>query len=289
MLRHSWPYARDGLSGLKNGRHAVVNASFILHGAYAIANPIGISVGAVLALVLMVYRHMDRKRDRYIKHNKALLAAINSEKDNAASLSHHDIKRQSQGVTIAMYLAAGFNGVTDGMYLFVFPIFIFCIAGAASALTAGAPLIIAIVLISLHTIISTYSRVKEEKQKQRMLNNSIKACEKALQADACAVQPEAEKISANTPPTNLNPASTNIGFFTALKKNKWTAYRGFLSGAKNIKAIFDRVKRIIALTVIAIPLLAIAALGYFIYGSYLLIQNVTSAFNKQSARVSPSM
>jgi len=61
-----WSYLRDGASGLKNGRHAVINsgsmAKQFVHQSCHVLNPIGIAIGVVLAINLFWYRRMNNKR-----------------------------------------------------------------------------------------------------------------------------------------------------------------------------------------------------------------------------------
>lgn len=173
-----WPYVRDFLSGLKNGRHAVVNLGFLLQHAttapvYAICNPVGIAVGALLCLNLVMLRSMNQKRQEAIKQNEKLLMILQTQGQSVLT-SGQTIIRHTMGKKSLNYLMVTFDGLTDGMYLFGC---LFTLVGLGlSALSCGAPLIIAAVGIASYTVLSLISKWHEEYEKQKGLDKSVDAC-----------------------------------------------------------------------------------------------------------------
>ncbi len=172
-----WPYFRDLLSGLKNGRHAFINVFFIVHafsqsGSYHLFNPIGIAVGCVLAPALIAYRRLDYKRNDMIIYNETIIKRLAKEQ-KYNPVTYHELipKRRSDKFDLGMLFLAGFNGLTDGSYLFS------CITlvigfGILNTVTMGTPLIVITALLTLYAVASMICKVYEEYQKQRDLSRS---------------------------------------------------------------------------------------------------------------------
>lgn len=176
-MQRLWPYFRDSLSGLKNGRHAFINLFFIAHAfgqssSYHLFNPIGIAVGCALAPALIIYRKLDYKRNDMIIHNEMIIKKLAREK-TYTPLTYHELisKKRSDKLDTAMLFLAGFNGLTDGSYLFS------CITlvigfGILNGITMGTPLIVVTTLLTLYAVASIICKVYEEYQKQRDLSRS---------------------------------------------------------------------------------------------------------------------
>ena len=156
-----WPYFRDGFSGLKNGNHAYMTSaslSSVFHPIRSrLGNPVGIVLGVLLAINLIWYRRMDHQRQEAMARYQAMI-------DNN---ERHQVKPPSHCKRGLCYGSAFFDGSTDGVYLSGCVIGILALCHV-SVLTCGAPIIVAMVLISLWTLASIISKsfIEHEKQKK---------------------------------------------------------------------------------------------------------------------------
>ncbi len=271
----SWPYFRDFISGMKNGRHAVVDAGFLIqHGAhhliYSLTNPVGIVIGVLLAFNLVWYRRMNNNRNLAIQYNHILTKTITS---------YDEIKRHSTCQKSLNYISSGFDGLTDGMYLFGC---LFLLIGlGVSTLSAGAPLIAAIIVISIITISSFISKMHNEYEAQKELTCSELQCEIALleqqpksTKQLTEKQLELQQLS--------NPIKTSDLSF--IGKSMFFVGRATLSGAKNATAAIKSIQAFISNALTCMILGVVGIVCSVFYSIYLAIKTAC----RQLAKIPPA-
>ncbi len=175
-----WPYFRDGFSGLKNGHHAYATStalgSALGHISLHLINPVGIGVGVLLAVVLLWRRYINQKRDKAIRYNIECAQKIKEGKNSPLDVLLEEpnfLKR------VLYYLAALFDGLTDGLYLFGC-VASLCLVFHLNVFSLGVPLIIATVLLLVWTAMSVIARMMEEHDRQCQLDQSINLVNNAL-------------------------------------------------------------------------------------------------------------
>lgn len=192
-MQKLYKYVRDVLSGVKNGRHAVVNTYFIAlhlsiithHAAhiahYAAVNPYAIAIGLLLAPALIHYRWIDSERNQMLDTNNETMehilrfqefgeTDINTFFASRRVIEQHSVRKEAYMMTLSV-----FNGITDGPYMFgALMLVIGGVAGfgGISAVTCGAPVIALLVLLSVYTALTVISSVYTERQRQRKLQQS---------------------------------------------------------------------------------------------------------------------
>ena len=248
-LAVSWPYFRDLLSGLKNGRHACVNISFILQhfvrmNLYHFINPIGIGVGLLLATILVAYRHMQNKRNESIDQNEMLLEQIKKQHLIGNSI-RNKIHSHSNMKNYLHLMYAGFDGLTDGIYLY--GCLLILMGLGVNSILCGIPLTTTLVVISIITLISFINKLHIEYDAQNQLQLSALRCERQLLKNELEQQPLLKKTTGDNYTLNdtqkklteinalIERKSTLTYLDTASYRSKFLFYswRGMLSGAKN--------------------------------------------------------
>jgi len=178
FVRKNFPYFRAGLSGIKNGRNAVVNVGLLLSTtAYHFANPIGIAVGALLAANLIWYRHMDQKRLQMNEANDAVIEMLKSLECKKVdddtefvgflailTIEMQKIVKQSKHKSRFAYVSAIFDGLTDGVYLYGC---LFLVLSLGLVSFPPALLAVAIAVIAVVTVLALINKVVDEHQKQQ--------------------------------------------------------------------------------------------------------------------------
>jgi hypothetical protein len=182
----AYKYIRDTLSGIKNGRHAVVDNYFLIssitHLSYHLWNPAGIAIGLALAPALVTYRKLDSRRNEMIAHNDSIVDAIvrESEYDMKAIASEpmpmDDPRARSAGVDATMVGLSVFNGITDGPYMLgaalksIGGIFGWGGLAAVGGATLGKGLL---ALISAYTVLSMASSIFIEVDRQKKHRQNV--------------------------------------------------------------------------------------------------------------------
>lgn len=160
-----WPQWRKGLSGVKNGRHATVNAGFIVDhlaksSGYHCYNPIGIGIGVLTAFVMCHYHALNAERETlHAKHFESVVAL---EDDPVA------VQPPVYQMGIFRYLCRGYavlDGAVDGGYLFGCLLLLFHF-GLATALTGGLPLYFVTAGILIYTAVSVICKYQAERDMQ---------------------------------------------------------------------------------------------------------------------------
>ena len=280
LMMITWPYVRDTLSGLKNGRHAVINTSGLIshlsQGAvYHTVNPIGIGIGVLLAINLIYYRRMNKQRDSMIQANQALLQSICDKHLIDDSIAFR-IKKYSATQRTLHYLSASFHGLTDGMYLYGC---LFVLIGlGVTTLTGGAPFIAACIAISLITLCSWVTRVEEEYQAQKELRLSQLDCHIALTENKIIDNPtnttltekilnlQQQKASYNAPPCSCAAKPPLL-----IRHGIFYVGRGLISGAKNANAAINSIKACLSNWAINAVLSVVAITTSVLYAGYLAL------------------
>ena len=233
-MQKLYKYARDILSGVKNGRHAIINLYFISlhlsiiahHAAhiahYGAVNPYAIAIGLALAPALVHYRWIDSQRNKMLDTNnetmeKLLLFTECNNTDDETYLTSYRAPKEHGPLTEAYMLALSvFNGVTDGPYMFGAMILV--IGGIAgfgglNAITCGAPVIALLVVLSIYTALTVISSVYTERQRQHKLQQSaaelkieqkITTVQSLFNAYKKIIQPSANTDPLKTPSQNEN-------------------------------------------------------------------------------------
>lgn len=159
-----WPYIRSALSGLKNGRKAVVSTAFIAQAFahstrfYKWANPIGIGIGLVCMANALWLRRMEEERESSIRANQATVEKIQAEnlEDRPIAIRHSRLKQT------AICSAVFGDGLTDGIYLYAC---LFGVIGLSTAVFPPALLIVATVTVVVLTTFSIISKLNAEYKK----------------------------------------------------------------------------------------------------------------------------
>jgi hypothetical protein len=170
-----WPYVRSALSGLKNGRKAVVSTAFIAQAFahstrfYRWANPIGVGVGLLCMANAIWLRRMEEERDSFIKENQNMVVNLNKIKDltdlgeRPTALRHNRLKQS------AICTAVFGDGLTDGIYLYAC---LFGVVGLSTVVFPPALLIAATVTVVVLTTVSIISKLHAEYKKSCELEQS---------------------------------------------------------------------------------------------------------------------
>lgn len=164
-LAWAYPYMRDLLSGLKNGRHALLNPTqLITTNFYGFFNPIGIALGVFLAVNLILIRRINENRKEKNKANIDLLNSPNAietltaDQFNATQYSTLDKSRNYAMVVV--------DAVTDGFYLYGNLVLAFALFGVTfSTAGIGGGVILGVAL--LITLSSLASKISQERKEQR--------------------------------------------------------------------------------------------------------------------------
>ena len=172
-----WPFFRNILSGLKNGRHAFMNVYFLMShlghvGAYHMFNPIGIAVGAALAPILIAYRKLDNNRTKMISENQEIIKAIAAGTYDGADAQTHGVATNRMMIGFAAV-----DGLTDGSYMFGCLMLIlhgisFLGVAGLSTVTGGAPIIAYAVALSVYSVLSMVCKIDDEIKRQEALKRS---------------------------------------------------------------------------------------------------------------------
>lgn len=305
MIVVYWPYIRDALRGLKNGHHAVVNVASLTQSlahcaVAAIASPTAIVFGGLLAVNFIYYRRMNKQRSDGKQANKDLFSQIKAERlttdtNQAPIFRHSNQKRQFN------YVSAGFDGLLDGLYLYGCLMVLLTLG--VSGLTGGAPLILALVLISAYGFTSFVSRLHDEYEKQNQLEASALACEiallkneeKKLEAELGGLQEASPNplLTAEqcelTPERSLRAAITEKQIAIQAKQDAYDALtlppddsnktelgkcvfymgRGCLSGVKNAKAAIFSVALMCNNAIATAVFAVVSVVACVLYGAYL--------------------
>lgn len=193
-----YPHVRNILSDIKNPRHMIVNWYFIIHGfthvgAYGVFNPIGLALGGIVMLGMIFYRRMLSRRERYKKENFDLAKTILAEN----KIEHLDqlgkkIKRMKLHERVGGYAAACINGVVDGAY--IMGCFFALITLGLSGLSCGAPLIAAVICVTIFTVLFAANHLCKEHEKQRQHNLSVKECDFAIEIKKAFITEELKTL-----------------------------------------------------------------------------------------------
>ncbi len=165
FFKLTYPYLRDMLSALKNGRHAILNSYLLFTTqSYQLIHPIAIACGVLLFPILFYIRRMNEIRKHRHQGNLTLLETIKNNPqiviDNFDNTQYQDWQR---GVN---YLCVAINGLTDGSYLYGNAILIALLVGATIP-TSGIAWIICLVTVFSIAILSCAAKVIEEYERQR--------------------------------------------------------------------------------------------------------------------------
>lgn len=230
-----YKYVRDTLSGLKNGRHAVLNVYFpvnnfvgythhahgLLHAThhvmlhtlgYHLMNPIAIGVGAALAPALIYHRYASKQRSKRIDTNKERIRRLVLSDEYNIPLDENvdvnNVERSSAHHKALMMGLSVFDGLTDGPYMFGALVLL---AGGFAAGTAGfsglcaigggVPLLIVMAALATYTACSVITAMRKERQKQ--LEDDKYADELEIALTERNIN-ELEKRSQNAPSEELN-------------------------------------------------------------------------------------
>jgi hypothetical protein len=173
FLTWSWPYVRDSLSGVKNGRHAVVNSTALLQQKIAYNR----------------YRLMNKH-----KH---------------PTEAWEPLKTDSIGIRYAGFAAAFLDGITDGLYLYGCLMVLAHLSVVAFPPTL---LIVATIIISVFTVVSLVAKLHHEHLEQQALINSARATEEDMKSAGSAQPISAPWIAVRCIISGLKNANAAITY-----------------------------------------------------------------------------
>lgn len=267
-----WPYVRGALSGLKNGRTAVISTIFIMQALahttklYAWANPIGIGVGVICMANAIWLRKMDEERDGFIEKNKKTMAKIQAATTIDTLGEPPVVYTRSALRQGAIYAGVFGDGLTDGIYLYAC---LFLVIGLSTVVFPPAVLIAAVVTVAVMTVFSVISKLYDEHKKACVLELS------ALQPQIAYLEKKKElnngKLSTEEE-AKLASLSKRRDELSVKEDNKsllFFAFRQAVMGFKNASAAGAV---LLLIPVIGIPAKILFYLGLFagaLYAAYL--------------------
>jgi hypothetical protein len=275
-----WPYVRSGLSGLKNGRKAVVSTTFIAQAFahstrfYRWANPIGIGVGLLCMANAIWLRRMEEERDSFIKKNQTMVEKSNKIEASKALEVRPTALRHSRLKQSAICTAVFGDGLTDGVYLYAC---LFGVIGLSTVVFPPALLIAATVTVVVITILSVISKQHAEYKKSCELELS------AVNVDIAYLEKKKELI----PGQFSQEESTELGSLkekksklseTVYSDNKsflFSAGRQTVMGFKNAAAAGAVLLMIPGVALVAETSFILAKVAGFFYALYLANEEVT--------------
>ena len=276
-ISERYALVRAGLSGLKNGRHAVVNIGLLAHmSGYGSFNPIGIACGLVLAANDVSYQRRCRVREQKRLQNCRLSARLAANEISATS--DLDIYRLSRKHSALGYLQSGFSGLCDGGYMAGCLLTLIWLGVGVA--TGGVSVIISAAIIGCYTLCSFVTKLHDEYEKQRDIEKSADEAELAELRQRHAPELE-EKQALFKRKYELPPQS-----FVAKTCTK--VGRALVTGMKNTRAAFKVIGLAFTVAVGAALALGLVVGFGWIYACYLgykAYQNSNANHTNQCADV----
>ena len=274
-----WPYVRSALSGLKNGRKAVVSTAFIAQAFahstrfYIWANPIGVGVGLLCMANAIWLRRMEEERGSFIKENEAMGENLNKIEDSNDLEIRPTAIRHSRLKKSAICTAVFGDGLTDGIYLYAC---LFGVIGLSTVVFPPALLLAATVTVTVITTLSIISKLYAEYKRSRALelsavNVDIAYLEKkqSLNSDGLNQEERAELDYLKKKQSKLTQIvdSDNKSFL-------YSASRQTVMGFKNAAAAGAVLLMIPGIDIIAETSFILAKVAGFFYALYLASEEV---------------
>ncbi len=286
-----WPYVRSALSGLKNGRKAVVSTAFIAQAFahstrfYRWANPIGIAVGLLCMANAIWLRRMEEERDSFIKENQTRVENLNKIEDLKGLGERPTALRHSRLKQSAICTAVFGDGLTDGIYLYAC---LFGVIGLSTMVFPPALLIAATVTVVALTTLSIISKLHAEHkkscalelsavnvdiaylEKKKNLNSGRLDAEEGVASDGLSTDEHAELKSLKERQSKLSETvnSDNKSFL-------FSAGRQTVMGFKNAAAAGAVLLMIPGIALVAETSFILAKVAGFFYALYLANEEVT--------------
>jgi hypothetical protein len=286
-----WPYVRSALSGLKNGRKAVVSTAFIAQAFahstrfYRWANPIGIVVGLLCMANAIWLRRMEEERDSFIKENQTMVENLNKIEDPKDLEERPTAVRHSRLKQSAICAAVFGDGLTDGVYLYAC---LFGVIGLSTVVFPPSLLIAATVAVVVITLLSVISKQHAEYKKSCELELSAVNLDIAYLERKNCLNPEGLSQEERTELDSLKEKQSKLSE-TVYSDNKsflFSASRQTVMGFKNAAAAGAVLLMIPGIELVAEISFILAKVAGFFYALFLAGEEVKK-YNESTKKENP--